>query len=273
MTDIVPSVDPATIASRIESNINDYYLLSYVRLPGAVLHADEESSWIQTGLPGAKFNSVGWARFQPETIDRQIDAVLDCFRTRSLPIVWHVGPTTEPADLGDALLKHGMVFVEDEPGMALEIARMNNSIPVPSELSIEVVSNEDELYEWINVWLFPMQDEIRRAHFLARRALWLESDRTLTCFVGRWEGKPVATSMLYLGKGVAAVHHVATLPEYRRRGIGSAMTLRVLHEARNRGYRVAVLTASSEGIGSYRRIGFHEYCSFRRYEWGPDSGD
>jgi len=65
---------------------------------------------------------------------------------------------------------------------------------------------------------------------------------------------------------------VVTLPEVRRRGIGAAMTLRVLHEARAIGYRVAVLTASPDGIGVYRRIGFREYCLFRRYEWGPDQG-
>jgi hypothetical protein len=35
------------------------------------------------------------------------------------------------------------------------------------------------------------------------------------------------------------------------------------------GYHVAVLTASSDGIGIYRRIGFREYCWFRRYDWEP----
>src|SRR5437588_294535 len=85
-------------------------------------------------------------------------------------------------------------------------------------------------------------------------------------FLGRLNGKPVATAKLFVGAGVAAVHHVVTLPEMRRRGIGTAMTLRVLHDARAMGYRVGVLTASPDGLGSYRRIGFRDYCWFRRYD-------
>ncbi len=80
---------------------------------------------------------------------------------------------------------------------------------------------------------------------------------------------PVATSQLFVGHGVAAVHLVVTLSELRCRGIGSAMTRHVLSEARTLGYRVGVLTASPFGIGSYRRIGFQDYCLFQHYEWQP----
>jgi GNAT superfamily N-acetyltransferase len=269
MTAVLPSVDPATIATFIEANINDY-LLSYTRLRGAVLHADTESVWVEAGQPGAPANSIVWARFQSDQIDQQIESVLGHFRARAVPVVWHVGPTSEPADLGSALLRHGMTFDEEEPGMALDIDQMNDDLAAPPELTIEPVEDEAGLRDWVSVWLFPAPEKLRQAYFAVRRTLWLEHERPMHCFLGCWQGKPVATSMLYLGKGVAAVHHVVTLPEYRRRGIGSAMTLRVLHEARERGYRVGVLTASPDGSGSYRKIGFREYCSVRRYEWEPN---
>jgi GNAT superfamily N-acetyltransferase len=268
VSDVVPSINAATITGLIEANINDY-LLSYARLPGAVLHDDAESAWVEAQVPGATFNSIVRARFQPEQIDRQIEAVLDHFRQRALPVVWHVGPTSEPAALGEALLRHGLTFIEEEPGMALEIAKRNSAIAAPHELTIEPVQGEAGLRDWIDTWLFRMSDEVRNAHFQARRAHWLEPERPMHCFLGRWNGTPVATSMLYLGHGVAAVHHVVTRTEFRRRGIGSALTIRVLHEAWARGYRVGVLTASPEGFGSYDRIGFRPYCSVCRYEWEP----
>jgi predicted acetyltransferase len=41
-------------------------------------------------------------------------------------------------------------------------------------------------------------------------------------------------------------------------------------EARVKGYRVAVLTASPFGFNIYRRLGFHEYCTVSTYEWSPE---
>ena len=269
MTFVLPSVDPATIATFIEANINDY-LLSYARLPIAVLHADATSVWVKAGVPGATVNSIVWARFQPDRIDEEIDSVLDHFRAPAVPVVWHIGPTSAPPELGSTLLQHGMAFVEDEPGMALDIEQMNDDFAESSELTIDPIDDEAGLHDWVSVWLHRAPEELRKAHFSMRRSLWLEHERPMYCFLGRWEGNPVATSMLFMGQGVVAVHHVVTLPEYRRRGIGTAMTLRVLREARERGYRVGVLTASPEGSGSYRRIGFREYCSIQRYEWEPN---
>jgi GNAT superfamily N-acetyltransferase len=268
VSDIVPAVDPSTIAGLIEANINDY-LLSYARLPGAVLHDEAESAWVEAQLGDATFNAIVRARFRPEQIDLAIDEVLAHFRQRAVPVVGHVGPSSAPAMLGEALLRHGLTFEEEEPGMALDIAHMNSAIATPSELTIEPVRDESDLRIWIDTWLFPVPAAERAAQFEARRTYWLAPERPVHCFIGRWNGTPVATSMLYLGQGVAAVHHVATRPEFRRRGIGSALTLRVLHEARTRGYHVGVLTASPEGLGSYRRIGFRPYCTVRRYEWAP----
>jgi GNAT superfamily N-acetyltransferase len=268
MSDVVPAIDQATIAGLIEANINDY-LLSYARLPGAVRHEDAESSWVAAAESGATFNSIVLARVQSTQIDRQIDAILDPFREREQPVDWHVGPGSEPAALGDALLRHGLTFIEEEPGMALDIAGMNAAITAPAELTIEPIHDEAGLRDWIDTWLFRAPDELREAHFQARRTLWLEPERPMQCFLGRWNGAPVATSMLYRGHGVAAVHHIVTRAEFRRRGIVSALTMRVLHEATQRGYHVAVLTASPDGIGSYQRIGFRSYCSVRRYAWNP----
>ena len=73
--------------------------------------------------------------------------------------------------------------------------------------------------------------------------------------------------LLVFGAGVAAVHLVVTLPEMRHLGIGTAMTLAVLREARTIGYRIAILTASPYGEGIYRRIGFRAYGTISKYSW------
>lgn len=67
------------------------------------------------------------------------------------------------------------------------------------------------------------------------------------------DGEPVATAMSYTGHGVVDVEAVATLPTHRGRGIGAAVTwAATLADPA----LPAVLIASDDGVGTYRRMGY-----------------
>ncbi|NIN63867.1 MAG: GNAT family N-acetyltransferase, partial [Anaerolineae bacterium] len=84
---------------------------------------------------------------------------------------------------------------------------------------------------------------------------------------GSLDGETVGASRLFMGAGVAGVYAVGTLPKKRRQGIGTAMTLAALGEARRLGYRIGVLRAAEMALGIYRRLGFTDFCRFGVYEW------
>lgn len=88
-------------------------------------------------------------------------------------------------------------------------------------------------------------------------------------YVGYLDGKPVATNMLFNGGGVASVYAVATLPSAQGQGIGAAITLKPLLEARDRdGYKYAVLFSTEMGVKVYERIGFRMTdVRINRYLW------
>lgn len=66
--------------------------------------------------------------------------------------------------------------------------------------------------------------------------------------------------------------NVTTLSECRKQGIGRALTLAPLLEARASGYRIGVLQSTQMGLNLYRSIGFREYCTFSVY-FSPELQD
>ncbi|NIS81019.1 MAG: GNAT family N-acetyltransferase [Anaerolineales bacterium] len=65
--------------------------------------------------------------------------------------------------------------------------------------------------------------------------------------------------------GCSGIYLVATLKEVRGQGIGSALTLLPLQEARALGYRIGILGSTEKGLGMYRRLGYREYFKFGIY--------
>jgi predicted acetyltransferase len=63
------------------------------------------------------------------------------------------------------------------------------------------------------------------------------------------------------------------VPEARGQGIGAAITLAPLLDARAIGYRIGILQASSLGYGVYRRLGFQDFGKLSVYLWENDPGE
>ena len=80
----------------------------------------------------------------------------------------------------------------------------------------------------------------------------------LTVWAAAWvDGRPVAGGMHQPVGSVTEVVGVATLPAFRRRGLGAAVTARLVEDARAGGAETVFLTAGDEEIARvYARLGF-----------------
>jgi ribosomal protein S18 acetylase RimI-like enzyme len=94
-------------------------------------------------------------------------------------------------------------------------------------------------------------------------------DAPLQRFFGVAEGRPVASSGLMLGGGIAGIYSVSTAARLRGRGIGAAMTSAAMLRARELGYRVAMLGSAPKAVPLYRRIGYRRVCTVNTYLWDP----
>ena len=145
--------------------------------------------------------------------------------------------------------------------MALDLAAMKEATSPPSGLTVEEIVDRHGLQAWCRVMtpIYQFPDLAAEAWCRMLASLGLGPDRPLRHFLARLDGKPVATASLYFSAGVAGISSVATLPEHRGRGIGRALMVPVLQQAKQAGCRVATLFSSVMGRPMYERIGFQQY--------------
>jgi len=264
-------LSPAELISAIEMNLASWIPV-FGLLGRAYLNDPPGEKRSITGLPFSLFNSVMDARLAADQTEAAIHAIVSDARARNVPVLWWIGPSSQPADLGKRLEDNGFVFDEDTPGMALDLERLNEGLPRLAGFSIQHAQDDAAWRQWSIVMetgfgaSAPNELSINAWCSILRQA----EPETVLAYTGYLEDKPVAASLLFLATGVAGVYCVATIPEARRKGIGALMTEYPLSESHSMGYRIGVLESSAMGLGVYRSLGFQEYCKFVTYVWKPE---
>jgi GNAT superfamily N-acetyltransferase len=231
-----------------------------------------ELCWIGCSDPFPIFNVVLKARMEPEKADQRIDALLAAAWRRNVSLGWYTTPCTRPSDMGERLLSRGFVLGGITAGMAADLSALEEDRPLQSDLIIEEVSNLDALKAWCNVMtsVFEFPESAACSWFRLHAAMGLGEDKPWHHYLAWMNGRPVATSSLFLGPDAAMLASVATVSDARRQGIGTAVTRKALHEARVRGYSIAVICSSDMGKDVYRQMGFEEICEMCMYFWSAD---
>jgi GNAT superfamily N-acetyltransferase len=175
----------------------------------------------------------------------------------STPFLWEAWPELNDGRDDAALRAAGLTFQEEEPLMTMPLP----TPPIGDTALVADVTADDRIHDWLRVWIgdesLPDMPDMATALRLAGGA-----GRYLLLTV---DGVPAACAAVFVAEGAAAVEHVVTRSDLRGRGYGTGITVATLQHAHAMGARRAVLTASPEGEGIYRRLGFRPVTSVRRY--------
>ena len=226
-----------------------------------------------THIPLALFNSVMDSRLAPEAVDAAVQTILADARAWNVPLRWWIGPSSRPADLGKYLENYGFSLNEAETGMALDLAKLKEDLPAVANFSIRLAQDEADLQTWVQTLAAGNQVPATAQTF---HQGWLDfmrsaDQKAVLAYLGFLDGKPIATSLLFLDGDIAGIYAVATVPEARQKGIGAWMTQRPLIQARSQGCRLGILQASEMGLGIYRSLGFQECFKLVTYDWTPEN--
>jgi GNAT superfamily N-acetyltransferase len=148
--------------------------------------------------------------------------------------------------------------------------RTRGGLPKPPGVAIIAVEDRASFQSWIHVMRIGFGTPEAAEPDLLEVFAAVGSGPQMRTYLALLDDQPVVTSQVFLAAGVAGIYQVTCLPEARGRGIGTAVTLASLLDARRRGYAIAILQASDLGYPVYRRLGFREYGRLNEYQYNGE---
>jgi len=269
MRDIVGDLSETKLVKTvIKANWENYhYCLG--RAPSVELSVGKYLTWLVTNMPDHFMNLVVCTELPAEGIDELIEDAMAHFRSLNIKrLSWLVQEGVPATELKQHLEANGLTFKESfATEMAADLTTLPESTSTPSELTIVRVEDEETLKKWIHVASigFGVPTDVED--------IWYEFFEAAACslpfrtYLALLNGEPVATSQLFTSAGVGGVYNVTCIPDARGQGIGSAVVMAPLLDAREMGYRIGILQASSMGYNVYRRLGFQDFGKLSVYLW------
>jgi GNAT superfamily N-acetyltransferase len=155
----------------------------------------------------------------------------------------------------------------EETGMVLDLTAYeftSNNL----HQQITIVEDLKKLADYAKViaenWSPPDQHVIQYYHLTADGYLNPKNEVILLVFY--LDGQPVSSVELFpTDRDTIGLYGFATLEAFRGKGIGSALMTYSLNLAKERGYKRAILQASEDGIGIYKRMGFKVINTYFEY--------
>jgi len=254
-----------SLITAIRANLCDFYRHLSRTLPEENLERERFTRWYSP-LQHPWFNGVLSSNPPGRGDEAFIDETIEYFRSKNVgTFTWWMAPDLPTSAWEPVLMEHGFRLSDDTPGMAADLAALNESMPAVDGLDIHVVTDEDLLHTWTQV--FTVGYGLPRDWESSIYEQWLRLGLgfPIQNYLGTLKGKPVATSCVFYGSGAAGIYSVSTLPKARGKGIGAAMTLEPLREARDMGYRIGVLQSSEMGYNVYKKLGFRHLCQIEYF--------
>ncbi|NBD24137.1 GNAT family N-acetyltransferase [Paenibacillus glycinis] len=233
--------------------------IAFTRTPNACL--------AETDIPFPIFNRVFDYRAS-EGIDIGEDAksIAESYHRRGMKCGWHsYSHARDEAVLG-ALQANGFVHAGSMSGMSLSLeGRIVANAEVPG-LRIGVIHTDEELEIFKRVFVaeYQLPDEVAAAvtRIFAYDPKEPQSTRYYLAYLN---DEPVGTLMTFDHEDVTGIYTVATLKEFRSRGIGGAIVAHALRDRQAAGAKQAILQASAMGQSVYRKLGFEEKLTIDVY--------
>ena len=204
-----------------------------------------------SGAPIAPLNAIISPRLEPSA--EEIAALAASESPWEVP--WSIHVRGVPGKLvTEAAARHGLTRFEREPLMVRRSDQGLPTEPVVDSLRVRAVSvDELDLYARTVAEGFEVPHEM----FQVMADPSLGKSGRITFYLAELDGVPVGTGMTATSGDLTGIFNITTLPGYRQRGYGRAVTVEMVRAGFAAGAGTAYLYASRMGEPVYQSVGFH----------------
>lgn len=264
-TDILTDLSAPALAAAVRANLYSFFLCGERAPAMEFARCDGFVRWyLPHPLP--LFHGALSTRDAAPGDEEAVDEALAYYRgKRAGAVCWWLEDGVGPAGWARLLESRGFSLAEGPPGMAVDLAALppgpaqSGGRALPPGAEVHVVRDAGEMRAFVDVVtaVFGFPPEAGGSVYEWELAVGMGSGST--CYLATLDGVPVGTSQVLLAAGVAGIYNVGVEEDVRGRGLGAALTLRPLLEARAAGYRAGVLQSSDSGLPLYLHLGFEHY--------------
>ena len=265
MPDILSDLATPALAAAVRANLFGFFLSCEQSAAAEFARLDGFARGF-IAHPLALFHGALSRRDASPADGDAIEETLAYFRAKEAgDVCWWLEDGVDPAGWAELLAVRGFALMDGPPGMAVDLAALPALGDLPSAAEVHRIENAAELRPFAHlvteVFGFPPEAEDVALAFFDGMGLELPS----AFYLATVDGVPVGTSQVFYAAGVPGVYNVGVAEGARGKGLGAALTLQPLFDARAMGYRAGVLQSSDMGLSLYRRLGFAQNCRLDYY--------
>jgi len=187
------------------------------------------TAFLAKNIPGSSFNTV--KGLGAEEIE-YIDHILDFYDEREIPASFEITPADFSIDLFKSLSHKGYYQCGFHTALCGSLANeFSFTTELDTSISIrEFEENEFETFGDIYTKSFNMPSFLKG--FVAQNNKVLHNNEHWTIYLASFKGEPAGIGVLYEYGGTATLAASATIPQFRNKGIHSALIMNRLQQAK-----------------------------------------
>jgi len=204
-------------------------------------------------------NDKGFERIFSVNIEKnqefRVQQMISLIKAGILPDSMLIMPNTKPENLAEILSSKGFNINDNDPCMILYLDNYENKLFEYSDFEIIKITEKKQLADCLNI----LNIALFECEFITLdQFLDILPLDNICLYLGLYKGKPVTTCMTISEGDTSVLETVATLQEYRRKGLASALINKALLDLQQKGIKTVSLRSEADGVGVYKKLGFKE---------------
>ncbi|MFA8450929.1 MAG: GNAT family N-acetyltransferase [Bacteroidales bacterium] len=238
--------------------------------PQIDLYFDEKYLWMNSRSSFSAFNSIFNTTKDESGLEEILEKAKDYFAPKE-HVYWS---TNKPENIDNQYKnifdKYGYLCGGVYTGVMKNLNTQLNTPNINPDIKIKKITQAEEYKSYIDIITigFGLNNEVKKE--FEKKLDILNEKLNLTHYLAFFNNKPCSVATSFYHNKTVGLYNAATLPEYRKKGVFTAIMNIALSNAQNKGcnYAVAQLMGKKQASGLVNTFDFEEVAYFTPYIQG-----